>query len=88
MPASHSAGFEQGDNLGIFTDPTETYTHTAFLRAKPTRGREDHLQGAKGVDSMILFQCSWGRQGSESYICVPMVGDVGADWRKGVLRSS
>ena len=81
MPASHSAGFEQGDNLGIFTDPTETYTHTAFLRAKPTRGRGDHLQGAKAVDR-------WGRQGSESYICVPTMGDVGADWRKGVLRSS
>ena len=31
----------------IFTDPSETYTHPASLRAIPTIGRRDHLQGAK-----------------------------------------
>ncbi len=47
MPASYSAGLRRIEKL---TDPTETYTYPALLRAKPIKDREDHLQGAKGHD--------------------------------------
>lgn len=52
MSASHSAGFKQGDKIGVFTDPMETYTHPAFLRDIPTTDRGEHVQGAKRYDTM------------------------------------
>lgn len=82
MPASHSAGLKQGDKIGIFTDPNETYTHPRpFCGPLLTIGRAKRGIMSRAPKSTTLDTVLGVANEARPINCI----DVGADWREAHL---